>query len=215
MPNSRSKTKRGLVSAGSGIVGVFHDIEFMYAQAYPWSHAPTTSLRSTDTSSDDSFESRQICCGDHLIDRRARLHVGAFGLLRMHTAHEGRRGARMLPAEVALVRRREVVQPGEDERPVAERLERLQDRREREAGAFGGGRPVVHVRAVAAIDRRKSRRRLGQQPDIAGIIASRSGNATVAPMPRMNVRRGNAIFVITIRTASIRLIRIASCAILI
>ena len=29
LPNSRSKTKRGLVSAGSGIVGVFHDIEFM------------------------------------------------------------------------------------------------------------------------------------------------------------------------------------------
>jgi len=28
-PNSRSKTTRGLVSIGSGIVGVFHDIEFM------------------------------------------------------------------------------------------------------------------------------------------------------------------------------------------
>src|SRR5262249_31066942 len=60
MPNIRSKTKRGLVSDGSGSVGFFHDIEFMYAHAYPWSHAPTTSLRSIDTSSDGSFVSRQI-----------------------------------------------------------------------------------------------------------------------------------------------------------
>ena len=58
--------------------------------------------------------SRQICVGDHLIDRRARLDVGAFGLLRVHAAHEGRRGARMLAADVALVRRREVIQSGED-----------------------------------------------------------------------------------------------------
>ena len=35
LPNNRSKTRRGLVSAGSGIVAFFHDIEFMYAQAYP------------------------------------------------------------------------------------------------------------------------------------------------------------------------------------
>jgi hypothetical protein len=29
LPNNRSNTNRGLVSAGSGIVGVFHDMEFM------------------------------------------------------------------------------------------------------------------------------------------------------------------------------------------
>src|SRR5687768_15930847 len=34
---------------------------------------------------------------------------------------------------------------------------------------------------------------------MAGTIASRNGSATVAPRPRMNVRRGNASFVITIR----------------
>ena len=34
--------------------------------------------------------------------------------------------------------------------------------------------------------------------DIAGTIASSNGSATVAPIPRMNVRRGSAIFVITI-----------------
>ena len=104
--------------------------------------------------------SRQISVGDDLIDRRAGLHVGAFGLLRVRAAHERRRGARVLPADVALVGRREVVEPGEDERPVAKGLERLQDRRQREAGAFRGGRPVVHVGAIPAIDRREPRRRL-------------------------------------------------------
>jgi hypothetical protein len=34
--------------------------------------------------------------------------------------------------------------------------------------------------------------------DRAGTIASRSGNATVAPIPRRNVLRGNAIFVMII-----------------
>src|SRR5262245_36521030 len=38
--------------------------------------------------------------------------------------------------------------------------------------------------------------------DIAGTIASRSGNASVAPIPRMNVRRGNALFAITIAAPS-------------
>ena len=33
VPKSRSNTNRGFVSAGSGWVGVFHDIEFMYAHA--------------------------------------------------------------------------------------------------------------------------------------------------------------------------------------
>jgi len=32
----------------------------------------------------------------------------------------------------------------------------------------------------------------------AGDMASRSGNATAAPIPRRNVRRGNAVFVINI-----------------
>jgi hypothetical protein len=32
-PNIRSKMNRGFVSAGSGVVGVLHDRQFMYAQA--------------------------------------------------------------------------------------------------------------------------------------------------------------------------------------
>src|SRR5437764_14920231 len=40
--------------------------------------------------------------------------------------------------------------------------------------------------------------------DIAGTIASRSGSASVAPIPRMNVRRGNAIFLITMSRSPAR-----------
>ena len=32
-PNIRSKTNRGFVSEGSGVVGVLHDMQFMYAHA--------------------------------------------------------------------------------------------------------------------------------------------------------------------------------------
>ena len=38
----------------------------------------------------------------------------------------------------------------------------------------------------------------GARADRAGTIASRSGSARVAPMPRRNVRLGSASFVITI-----------------
>src|SRR4051794_2636882 len=40
--------------------------------------------------------------------------------------------------------------------------------------------------------------------DIAGTIASRSGSASAAPTPRMNVRRGNAIFLITMSRSPAR-----------
>ena len=76
----------------AGSSAVFHDIEFYVGAGNPWSQAPTTSLRSTETSSDGSFVSRQYPVGDHLIDRRPRLHVGAFRLLRVRAAHEGRCG---------------------------------------------------------------------------------------------------------------------------
>jgi hypothetical protein len=62
---------------------------------------------------DRDFERREFrvaadAVGDHLIDRRPRLHVGAFRLLRVRAAHEGRCGTRVLAAYVALVRGLEV-----------------------------------------------------------------------------------------------------------
>src|SRR4029079_478403 len=79
-------------------------------------------------------------CGDVLIDGRAGLNIRAFGLLRVDAAHERRRGPLMLAAAVTLIGAREVVESCEDDRPIAERLERLEGWREREAGAFAGRR---------------------------------------------------------------------------
>ena len=74
---------------------------------------------------DGDFERRQLRVaadpiGDHLIDRRPGLHVGAFGLLRVRAAHEGRRGAWMLAADVPLVRRLEVIQSAKDGKPISD-----------------------------------------------------------------------------------------------
>ena len=58
-----------------------------------------------------------------------------------------------------------VAQPGDDRQMLAERLERLQDRRHLEAGAGLRRRPLVHDRAVREADegeplRRRAGRRL-------------------------------------------------------
>ena len=100
--------------------------------------------------------------GDELVDRRPRLHVRAFGLLRVHRAHERRRGPRMLPAGVALVGGRVVVEPAQDERPAPEALQRPQDGRQVEPGALRRRRPVEHVHAVPDVDRGETRR--GRRP---------------------------------------------------
>ena len=95
---------------------------------------------------------------DHLVDGRARLDVRALGLLGVHRAHERGGGARMLPAGVALVGRRVVVEPAQHQRVPAEPLHRLQDGGELEPLALGGRGPVPHVHAVAHVDRREPRR---------------------------------------------------------
>ena len=40
-PNNRSKTTRGLISMGTGVVADDHEIVFIYAQAYWVSQPPT------------------------------------------------------------------------------------------------------------------------------------------------------------------------------
>ena len=102
------------------------------------------------------------------------------------------------PPNVALIGRLEVVQPGEDERPVPEGLERLQDRRELETGPFGGRRPREHVRAVAEVDGGETRRRLRPAPDIAGTIASRNGKRDRRAHSANEGPPGQRDFVITI-----------------
>ena len=61
-PNSRSKTTRGLVSIGSGVVGEDHEMVFMYEQLNPVSHAPTYEVKSSvANSSEGKTVSWPIC----------------------------------------------------------------------------------------------------------------------------------------------------------
>ena len=52
-PNNRSNTVRGLISAGSGLVGPRHDID-MYAHVYPESQFPASGCGSNPSSNDES-----------------------------------------------------------------------------------------------------------------------------------------------------------------
>jgi hypothetical protein len=118
---------------------------------------------------DRDFERRQLGVAadlrrDELVDGRPGFNIGALGLLRVGAAHERWRRARVLAADVALICGLEVVQPGEDRQTVAVRLDWLQTRRDLEALPLGEGRPVGHVRAVAAVDRGKARRRFRLSP---------------------------------------------------
>ena len=53
-PNSRSNTARGLFSIGSGMVGVRHEIVWVYAQLRPEVHCPALASLSMDSSSEAS-----------------------------------------------------------------------------------------------------------------------------------------------------------------
>ena len=90
-----------------------------------------------------------------------------------------------------------ILEAADDRQPVRERRQRLEDAAERGAAAVAGRRPLVHDRAVREVDERQARHRPGgggRQQRRAGIIASSSGSATVAPMPRRNVRRSRCFF---------------------
>src|SRR3954454_3653762 len=54
-PNKRSKTRRGLYSIGSGVVGVRQETVLVYAQLYPESHPPPSVGLSVHTSSEATW----------------------------------------------------------------------------------------------------------------------------------------------------------------
>ena len=58
----RSKTTRGLISIGSGVVGVRHEIVFMYVQLKPTSHDPTSPLKSSVANSSDGNGVSWLIC---------------------------------------------------------------------------------------------------------------------------------------------------------
>ena len=113
------------------------------------------------------------------------------GLLGVHAGQVRRAGARVVAGPVAERVAVPVREPGEHERVVAERLERLHDARVLERTSRGRRRPIGHDDAVGHVGEGHPHRRLrgparGGQ---AGVIASSMGSATAAPMPFRNVRR--------------------------
>ncbi len=93
------------------------------------------------------------------------------------------------------------VEVRDDRHRIAERLERLEDRAELEAGAGRRRRPVAgplaHRHEDGAEAPRRRRRRLRSAVS-AGTIASSNGSARVAPSPRSTVRRDNDVLVMNI-----------------
>ena len=78
---------------------------------------------------------------------RDRLGVPRAGV---HVGEEAGRGARV--AAAADARRRRAVQPRQHQKLVAERGQRLENRRQLEAGAGGRRRPALHDHAVGHVD---------------------------------------------------------------
>ena len=101
-----------------------------------------------------------------------------------------------------------MTESADDVQAVAERLERLEDRRELEAGALGGGRPLVHDRAVRHVDEAEAGRgacaAVCASSVRAGIIESSSGNARLTPTPFRNVLRGKCFLVTNIVSSGTR-----------
>ena len=98
-----------------------------------------------------------------LIRRDAGIRVHALRRLRPHPAQPRRRAQRVDRGRVGGA----MAEARDDVHVVAERLERLEDGRELEVGAFLRRRPAVHDRAVRQVDeaepRRRIRRRLREQ----------------------------------------------------
>ena len=110
-----------------------------------------------------------------------------------------RAGRDVAAAGACHVRMREAA---DDVDAIAERLERLQDLGEREAGALRRRRPLVHRRAVRDVEARRSAIFGAAAAPASGVCAptieSSSGSATVAPTPCRNVRRDRCFFVMNI-----------------
>ena len=88
-----------------------------------------------------------------LVDGAARLEVGALRRLGVHAGQEGAGDAPVAAGGIARhLGGRRVVEPGQDQQPLPEGGEGLEDRRELEAGPLRLRRPVAHDGAVRHVD---------------------------------------------------------------
>ena len=161
-------------------------------------HAPRSAPKSSvATSSDGNIVSRPISVRDDLVDAPGGQEVVAFGPLR-RDAGQPRAGAGVVLQECSLG-------PGEiadDRQRIAERFERLQDRpaarsrnRSTPASTGSGSRRAARRRTRAAWSARQPS---APWPSAPAPSSRAAAAPMVAPMPRRNVRRGNARFVTNI-----------------
>ena len=100
-----------------------------------------------------------------LVHRRAGAEVGPLGRLRVHPGQERAGDAPVAARGVARqLGRGGVVEPRQDQQPVAERLQRLQDRGELEPAPLDRGGPVAHDRPVRHVHHAQPRLRLRRRP---------------------------------------------------
>ena len=88
-----------------------------------------------------------------LVGRDAGVGVHSLRGLRAHAAQPRGRAQRVHGRRVGGL----MAEPGHDVHPIAKGFERLQDRRELEPAANGGGRPLVHDRAVGHVHEAQTR----------------------------------------------------------
>ncbi len=98
-----------------------------------------------------------LLCGN-LVGGHAGERVNTLSRLRPHTT-EPRRGAERVDGGRICCA---MAKSAHDVQAIAERLERLEDRRELESGALGRRRPLVHDGAVRDVDESEARERLGR-----------------------------------------------------
>ena len=117
---------------------------------------------------------------------RRRREVRALGPLRRHAGQPARRTTRRGCCSTSALR-----QVADDDQRIAERFERLQDRRELEVSALGRRRPLPHDARRAGCRRTRrgaaDRGRAAQSRVNAGTIASSNGRRSAAPMPLQHV----------------------------
>ena len=150
-PNRRSKTRRGLVSGGIGVAGPRHARLLVYAHEYPESQLPMVRESSHPSSSEREPRVLADVLGRDLVDRDAVLDVGAGGLARMHAGQVGRGGTGMVAGTVAERGAVPMPEAREDQRVLAERLERLHHPRVLEPGAGRRRGPLIHRDAVGHV----------------------------------------------------------------
>ena len=137
---------------------------------------------------------------DELIDGRRQLHLDARlrAVVGVHAGQPHRRRARMIAGAVAEGVGLQMRQAAEDVDLVAHAGERLQHRRQLEAGAGRRRRPLVLDDAVGDVDEAEARRGLERARRERRHHRVEERQRDVAPIARRNVRRGSAFFVTNI-----------------